>query len=64
MSLIATAWKVIQILFAVYQVVSKRASEDPKFKADLEAAAGLAKSARTEKELSDAAKAFQDSLFR
>lgn len=59
-----TAWKVVQVLYVIFKFVVERYQSDPKFKAELEVAAGLVKNAQTKEEQLNAAKAFQDSLFR
>jgi hypothetical protein len=42
----------------------ERYQSDPRFKAELDVAAGRVKNAQTKEEMLDAAKAYQDALFR
>lgn len=42
----------------------ERYQSDPRFKAELDFAAGRVKNAQTKEEMLDAAKAYQDALFR
>ena len=64
MTFVGTAWKVIQILYVIFKFAFDKYHSDPAFKAELDAAAGLVKTAKTSEEELNAAKAFQDALFR
>lgn len=65
MSLISILLTLIRPLLAdVILKIVERYQSDPKFKAELEVAAGRVKNAQTKEEMLDAAKAYQDTLFR
>ena len=52
------------LLAEVIIKIVERYQSDPKFKAELDFAAGRVKNAQTKQEMLDAAKAYQDALFR
>lgn len=65
MSFLAAIFAILRPLVAsVIVKLVERYQSDPQFKAELDKAAGLVKTAQTKEEKLDAAKAYQDALFR